>query len=75
MAPIHRLGASGSARAMKPPAKPPSKSAARPTPFTIAAYSLRVKPRSITNGAVMAPESASVNLKSTTKASIVKAIS
>ena len=75
MAPIHKLVASGSARAMKPPAKPPSSSAARPTPLTIAAYSLRVKPRSITNGAVMAPDSASVNLNSTTKAIITKAIS
>ena len=30
-------------------------SAASPTPLTMAAYSLRVNPRSITNGAVMAP--------------------
>ena len=57
---------------MKPPAKPPISSAASPTPLTIAAYSLRVKPRSITNGAVMAPDSASVNLNSTTKASMAK---
>ncbi len=55
---------------MKPPAKPPSSSAARPTPLTMAAYSLRVKPRSMTKGAVIAPDSASVNLNSTTKASI-----
>ena len=39
----------------------------------MAAYSLREKPRSITNGAVIAPDSASVNLNSTTKASARKA--
>src|SRR6185437_3879706 len=75
IAPIHRLVASGSARATKPPAKPPASRAARPTPFTIAAYSLRVNPRSITNGAVIEPDSASVNLNSTTKASMTKAVS
>ena len=51
MPPIHRLAGSGKARATKPPAKPPSSVAARPTPLMIAAYSLREKPRSITNGA------------------------
>ena len=72
-APTHRLVASGSARARNPPAKPPARSAARPTPFTIAAYSLRVNPRSMTKGAVIAPDSAYVNLNSTTKASMAKA--
>ncbi len=62
MPPIHRLVASGNARATKPPAKPPISVAASPTPLTMAAYSLRENPRSMTNGAVMAPANASVNL-------------
>ena len=60
---------------MKPPAKPPMSVAASPTPLMMAAYSLRENPRSITNGAVIAPDSASVNLNSTTKASTTNAMS
>ena len=41
----------------------------------IAAYSLRVNPRSMTNGAVIAPASASVNLNRMTKASATSASS
>ena len=65
--PIQRLTGSEKARASEPPAKPPISVAASPTPLMIAAYSLREKPSSITKGAVIAPESASVNLKRTTK--------
>ena len=50
-------------------------SATKRVPSTGYQYSLRVNPRSMTNGAVMAPARASVNLKSTTKASATIAMS
>ena len=73
--PIHRLVDSGSARAMKPPTKPPSKVAKKPMPLRIVAISPNENPSWRTNVVDNENASASASLNSVTNTSTAMASS